>query len=165
AWLAIWATAVAMAAPTAPLTFHRDVEPILQRHCQSCHRPGEIGPMPLLTYEQARPWAKAIRAAVQQKQMPPWFADPAHGRFANDRTLKQAEIDTLVGWAQSGGAQGDPKDAPAPIEWSDGWSIGEPDVILEMPIAFKVPATGTIPYQYIVFPTGFTEDKWVERIE
>ena len=76
-----------MAAPTAPLTFHRDVEPILQRHCQSCHRPGEIGPMPLLTYEQARPWAKAIRASVQQKLMPPWFADPAHGRFANDRTL------------------------------------------------------------------------------
>jgi mono/diheme cytochrome c family protein len=164
-WLAISGTAVAMAAPTAPLTFHRDVEPILQRHCQSCHRPGEIGPMPLLTYEQARPWAKAIRASVQQKLMPPWFADPAHGRFANDRTLKQAEIDTLAGWAQSGGAQGDPKDAPAPIEWSDGWSIGEPDVVLEMPIEFKVPATGTIPYQYIVFPTGFTEDKWVERIE
>src|SRR5262245_39868447 len=155
-----WAGA-AGAAPGAPITFHQDVEPILQQHCQSCHRPGEIGPMPLLSYEQARPWAKAIRAAVQQKQMPPWFADPAHGRFANDRTLTRAEVDTLVGWVQGGAPEGNPQDAPAPIQWSDGWTIGTPDVILEMPIAFEVPATGTIPYQYIVFPTGFTEDKWV----
>ena len=112
--LLVGCCAAASAAPSAPPTFHRDVEPILQRHCQSCHRPGEIAPMPLLSYEQARPWAKAIRAAVQSKTMPPWFADPAHGEFANDRTLAQAEIETLVGWAQSGALQGDPQDAPAP---------------------------------------------------
>jgi mono/diheme cytochrome c family protein len=156
---------MALAAPDAPATFHADVEPILQRHCQGCHRPGEIAPMPLLSYDQARPWAKAIRAAVLSKSMPPWFADPAHGRFSNDRTLSQAEIDTLVGWVESGARQGDPRDAPAPLRFTDGWAIGEPDVVIEMPIEFQVPATGTIPYQYIVFPTGFTEDKWVERVE
>jgi mono/diheme cytochrome c family protein len=156
---------VAMAAPTAPTTFHKDVEPILQQRCQGCHRPGEIGPMPLLTYEQARPWAKAIRAAVLEKAMPPWFADPAHGRFSNDRRLSTAEIDALVSWVESGAQEGDPGDAPRPREWSEGWSIGEPDVILEMPVEFEVPATGTIPYQYVIFPTGFTEDKWVEAVE
>jgi mono/diheme cytochrome c family protein len=158
-------SAVAMAAPDAPPTFHRDVLPVLQQRCQGCHRPGEIGPMPLLTYQQARPWAKAIRAAVLQKTMPPWFADPAHGRFSNDRTLSQAEIDALAGWAASGALEGDPRDAPPPAQWSDGWSIGEPDVIVEMPVEFQIPATGTIPYQYVIFPTGFTEDKWVERVE
>jgi hypothetical protein len=163
--LSAGAAVAAPPAPTASYTFHRDVEPILQQRCQGCHRPGEIAPMALLTYEQARPWAKSIRAAVLERRMPPWFADPGHGRFSNDRTLSQAEIDTLVGWAQSGAVEGDPADGPAPAEWSEGWTIGEPDVVLEMPAPFEIPAEGTIPYQYVFFPTGFTEDKWVERVE
>src|SRR5882762_3906866 len=84
------------------VTFNKDVNPILQERCQSCHRPGEVGPMPLLTYAQARPWAKAMREAVLLKKMPPWFADPHYGKFSNDRSLSQREIDTLVAWSDTG---------------------------------------------------------------
>lgn len=158
---------IASAAPnsTGSVTFHQDVEPLLQAHCQSCHRAGEIGPMPLLTYDQARPWAKAIREAVLTKRMPPWFADPNHGRYSNDRSLSQAEIETLVKWADSGAPEGDPQKAPQPIEFADGWRIGEPDVVFEMPKEFHVPADGEIDYQWIMIPTGFTEDKWVQAAE
>src|SRR4026207_781911 len=105
-----------------PVTFNKHVLPILQKNCQSCHRPGQIAPMSLMTYEQARPWARAIRAKVVAREMPPWFADPQHGSFANDRSLKQTDIDTIAKWADAGAPQGDPRDALAPIEWTeDGW--------------------------------------------
>jgi hypothetical protein len=149
----------------AKVTFHKDVEPILQAHCQNCHRPGETAPMSLLTYSNARPWAKAIRAAVVQKKMPPWFADPNHGKFSNDRRLSQTAIQTLVAWVDGGAPEGDPKDAPNPREFVDGWNIGTPDLIIEMPKTFHVPATGKIPYQYIAVPSGLTEDKWVQTAE
>ena len=147
------------------ITFHKDVEPILQSRCQVCHHPGDIGPMSLLNYQQVRPWAKAIRAAVLQKKMPPWFADIKHGHFLNDRSMPQPEIDTLVSWVDSGAKEGDPKDAPTPLEFSDGWHIGTPDAIIEVPKPFNIPATGTVPYQYIRIPSGFTEDKWVTGVE
>src|SRR3979409_2143582 len=99
------------------VTFTRDIAPILQRSCQDCHRPGSIAPMSLLTYDDARPWARSMKVKVASRQMPPWFADPQYGKFANDRSLKQADIDTIVKWAESGAPAGDPKDAPAPIEW------------------------------------------------
>jgi len=146
-------------------TFHKDVEPILQKRCQSCHRPGEIGPMPLLTYQQVRPWAKAIQTAVVQKKMPPWFADPAHGKFRNDCSLSKTELDTLTSWVGSGAPAGNPKDAPAPIAFEDGWRIGKPDAIITIPKAFHVPASGTVHYQYITVPTNFTEDVWVRAAE
>jgi hypothetical protein len=146
-------------------TFHRDIQPILQRHCQGCHHPGDIAPMSLLTYAEARPWAKAIRAAVLEKKMPPWFADSAHGEYLNNPSLSKSEIETLSVWAQSGAAAGDPKDAPAPLDFPDGWRIGKPDAIIEIPKAFQVPAKGAVPYQYISVPTGFTEDKWVTAVE
>jgi len=155
-------------AATAPkdVTFNKDVLPILQKRCQSCHRPGEIAPMSLLTYQDARPWAKAMREAVLLKKMPPWFSDGAeHGKFANERVLAPSEIETLTAWADGGAREGDPKDAPAPVEFAEGWSIGKPDVVLEVANEFQVPASGTIDYQYIVIPTNFTEDKWVEKIE
>jgi mono/diheme cytochrome c family protein len=101
-------------------TFYKDVLPVLQKNCQSCHRPGEIGPMPLLTLEQARPWAKAIRQAVVTKKMPPWFADPTVGKFANDRSLSKEEIATLASWADSGTQEGSKKDAPKPVAFTDG---------------------------------------------
>src|SRR5271169_3338521 len=108
--------AVALSAATAatPPTFNRDVLPVLQKNCQVCHRPGEAAPFSLLTYESARPWAKAIKTAVLSRKMPPWFADPHYGKFSNDRTLSQPEIDTLVAWADSGAKEGDTKDAPKP---------------------------------------------------
>jgi hypothetical protein len=156
--------AFAGALSAAP-SFHKDVVPILQKHCQECHRPGEVGPMPLMTYAQVRPWAKAIKSAVLERKMPPWFADPAHGKFANERRLSTAELQTLVTWIDGGVREGNPKDAPKPVQWSEGWQIGKPDVVLEIPVEFEVPATGTVEYQYFVVPTGFTEDKWIQVVE
>ncbi len=104
---------------TRVVTFHKDVLPILQQRCENCHRPGQIGPFSVRTYKDARPWARAIKAAVVSRKMPPWFANPAYGHFSNDRSLDQSEIDTIVAWADNGAPAGDPKDAPAPIEWSE----------------------------------------------
>jgi len=160
------ATLIAVAATdSTQVTFTKDVAPILQKNCQGCHRPGEAAPMSFLTYQEARPWAKAIREAVLLKRMPPWFADPHYGKFSNNRSLPQAEIDTLVAWADSGAREGDPKDLPPPRQFVEGWNIGKPDVVLEMPNEFQVPASGTIEYQYIVIPGSFTEDKWVQMAE
>jgi hypothetical protein len=147
------------------VTFHRDVLPILRNRCQGCHRPGEIGPMSLLTYQDARPWAKAIREAVLLKKMPPWFADPRFGKFSNDRSLTSPEVETLVAWVDGGAVAGDPKPAPKPRAFAPGWNIGVPNAIFEMPDEFHVPASGVLEYQYFAVPTGFTEDRWVERAE
>ena len=157
---------VALAATgSQTVTFYKNALPVLQKNCQTCHRPGESGPMSFLSYETTRPWAKAIKTAVLTKKMPPWFADPHFGKFANDRSLAKADIDTLTAWADSGAQAGDPKDAPKPIDWVEGWRIGKPDQVISMPVAFNVPASGTIDYQYIVIPTGFTEDKYVQLAE
>src|SRR5258707_10127664 len=161
-WMALGALAAApawAAANAAPVTFHKDVLPILQKQCQNCHRPGEVGPMSLLTYKEARPWAKAIGEAVLTRKMPPWFADPHFGKFTNARTLSKGEVDTLVAWASSGAPEGNPKDGPAPIAFVEGWGMGKPDAVFEMPNAFEIPASGTIRYQYRVIPTSFTEAK------
>ena len=152
-------------AAAAPTTFYKDVVPILQANCQGCHRPGEAAPFSLLTYAEARPWAKAIRESVRMKRMPPWFADPHVGKFANDRSLSQREIDTIAAWADGGAVEGHPKDAPAPVKHLTGWNIGKPDLILDMPAEYHVPAAGTIDYTYFVVPTRFTEDKWVRFAE
>jgi hypothetical protein len=146
-------------------TFHKNVEPILQARCQGCHRPGEAAPMSLLTYKDARPWAKSIREAVLTKKMPPWFADAAHGNFSNDRRLSKDEVDTITAWVDGGAREGDPKDAPKPLTFVDGWAMGKPDAVVEMPVAYDVPASGTVEYTYFVVPAGFTEDKWVEQVE
>jgi hypothetical protein len=163
--LSLCSVALAAAATTPQPTFYKDVLPVLQKNCQTCHRPGEAAPMAFLSYDEARPWAKAIKTAVVTKKMPPWYADPHYGKFSNDRSLSQGEMDTLVAWADSGAKAGNPKDAPKPTEWVEGWRIGNPDMVLTMPVAFNVPASGTIDYQYIIVPTGFTEDKYVQMAE
>jgi len=149
---------------TPVVTFHKDVLPILQANCQTCHRPGEIAPMSFLTYNDTRPWAKSIKAAVIARKMPPWFADPAYGHFANDRMLSDTEIKTLVAWADGGTAEGNPKDGPAPRVFHDGWNI-QPDMIIEMPKDVALPATGTINYKSILVKANFTEDTWVVAAE
>jgi len=118
---------------TSAVTFHRDVLPVLQKNCQGCHRTGEAAPMSLVTYQEARPWAKAIKEAVLTKRMPPWFADPAHGKFSNDRSMARTEVETLVAWADNGAKEGNAKDAPAPRKFVAGWNIGQPDLVVEMP--------------------------------
>src|SRR5215472_3852578 len=138
---AVGSCLVASAATNPSLvTFSKDVAPILQDHCQGCHRPGEAAPMSLLTYEQARPWAKAIKGAVLSKKMPPWPADPAVGHFSNDRSLAAKDRDTLVAWVDAGAPQGKPKDLPKPMAFVDGWNIGKPDRVIEMSEAFHVPS-------------------------
>jgi hypothetical protein len=160
---------VSFAAVLSPVSaqpaFYKDIVPILQKHCQQCHRPGEIAPMPFETYAETRPWAKAIRHEVLARKMPPWFADAAYGHFANDRSLSQTEIDTLAAWVTTGAPAGDPKDAPPPRDWPRGWNIGTPDVVFEMPHAFPVPAKGAVDYQYLILPTHFAEDRWVQKVE
>ena len=165
--LALGVCSVAAAANANPsgVTFTRDVAPILQKNCQGCHRPGEAAPMTFMNYQQARPWAKAIKEAVLLKKMPPWFADPHYGKFKNDRSLSQTDIDTLVAWADAGAPEGDPKLMPPPREFVDGWNIGNPELVVEMPEAFQVPASGTIEYQYILVPLKLKEDKWVQMAE
>ena len=157
-------TALAATNPPA-VTFSKDVAPVLQRNCQTCHRPGEAAPFSMLTYEQTRPWAKAMKEAVLMKKMPPWYADPRYGRFSNARTLAQKDIDTIAAWADAGAPRGDPKDMPPPVNFIEGWSIPKPDVVYELPEPFHIPATGTIEYQKVVVPSGFTEDKWVQYAE
>ncbi len=154
----------AFAAPSTP-TFYKDVLPVLQNRCQSCHRPGEAGPMSFLDYKGTRPYAKAIKSAVLQKKMPPWPADPHFGKFENDRHLSDGEIATLSAWADTGAKEGDLKEAPQPVAWVEGWTIGKPDMVIPMPHAIDVPATGTIEYQYLVIPTGLTQDAWVTAAE
>ena len=158
------ASMLAAAVASEP-TFYKNVLPIMQSHCQQCHRPGESAPMSFLNYKDARPWAKAIREAVLSRKMPPWPADPHFGKFSNDRSLSSADIQTLVAWADSGAHEGDPSEAPKPAQFVDGWGIHKPDAVFEMPNEFAVPATGTIEYQYIVIPSGFTEDKWIQESE
>jgi hypothetical protein len=146
------------------VTFNKEVLPILQKHCQTCHRPGEVAPMSLLTYKEARPYAKAIKAAVVQKRMPPWSADPAFGHFANERRLAESEIAILSAWADNGAPEGSAKDRPAPARFTDGWQI-QPDLVVQMPVDQEVPATGTIDNYYVIVQGGFAEDTWLTAAE
>src|SRR5688572_950690 len=146
-------------------TFSKDVAPIIYKNCAGCHRPGEIAPMSLLTYDEARPWAKAIRDEVGDRRMPPWHADAPAGTFHNERLLSDADRATLIAWANGGAPKGDSAALPSTPTFPDGWSAGKPDVVLEMSEAYKLPADGTIEYEYFYLPTNFTEPKWVKSIE
>jgi peroxiredoxin len=150
------------------ITYTKQVARILQKHCQECHRPGQIGPFPLLTYEHAANWSAMIREVVTEKRMPPWFADPHIGQFANDRSLPPADRSTLLAWIDAGCPKGDERDLPEPVQWPEGWRIGQPDVVFEMREAYPVPAetpAGGVPYKYFVIDTNFEEDQWIERAE
>ena len=159
-------------AQNAPPTFSKDVAPIFMKDCVSCHREGEMAPMALTTYADARPWARAIKRKVASREMPPWFADPAHGTFRNDRALSQKEIDTIVAWVDANAPQGNPADMPPPPPRADGWnhpSGRPPDVIVEMPIEFEIPAEGQTESNgeetTFYVPVPFTEDKFIEASE
>jgi hypothetical protein len=150
---------------SAPPTFYRDVLPILQNHCQVCHRTGEIGPMPLFTYAQTQPLARAIATDASQRKMPPWFADPTVGHFSNDPSLTNQEIATLVSWANFNGPAGNAGDTPPSRHWTQGWLIPHPDTVIKMPKPVSIPAHGDMDYTYEIVPTHFTEDKWVQFSE
>jgi len=149
----------------APPTFYRDVSPILQQHCQSCHRPGEIAPMSLLTYDQVRLYAPVIAKYVTERKMPPWFADPQFGHFSNDPSLTTQEIATLVAWANANVPEGNPHNAPARRAWTSGWNIPQPDQIVTMPKPVALPAQGDVDYTYEIVPTKFAKDEWIQMSE
>jgi Copper type II ascorbate-dependent monooxygenase, C-terminal domain len=121
--------------------------------------------MPLVTYEQTKPWVNAIADAVDTKMMPPWFADPQYGHFANDPSLSDREIATILDWVKSGAPEGDPLVAPPPRNWTDGWNIPQPDLVVKMPQSVKIPAQGEVEYTYEIVPTHFAEDRWVQMSE
>jgi len=150
---------------SAAPTFTKDVAPILYDKCVACHRAGEIGPMSLISYREVRPWAASIRDKVSNRVMPPWHADPHYGSFRNDRSLSAPQIDTIVRWVDGGSPEGNPRDLPAAPTFADGWQIGKPDAVFEMPTAFEIPARGTIDYQYFEVQTNFTEDRWLQAGE
>jgi hypothetical protein len=152
-------------APRSEPTFSKDVAPVLYKHCTTCHRPGEVAPMSLLTYQEARPWARAIRENVVSGVMPPWHADPAHGKWLNERRLTTEEKDVITRWVAAGAPEGNKRDLPKQPEYAQGWQIGKPDVVVAMEKEYAVQATGEIPYQYFQMQTNFTEDKWVQALE
>ncbi len=154
---------LAQSSPAA-VTFSHDVAPILYAHCVSCHHPGDIAPMSLLTYQQARPWAAAMKEAVVTKKMPPWKADPHYGKWSNDPSLSEAEISTIRAWVENGTPEGNPKEMPTPPSFASGWKIGKPDVVIPIP-EHTVEATGPDQYAYINVPTHFTEDRWIVAAE
>jgi hypothetical protein len=160
------ALCAAALAAAAPPTFNKDILPILQKNCQTCHRPGQAGPMSFLTYESTRPWAKAIKEAVRTKKMPPWFAEPGVGHFLNDPSLNAAEIEAIAQWADGGAPQGSAKDAPAAVSWPEGWHI-QPDVVVEGS-TYDVPANpknNVVEWLTVRVPTGFSKDTWITSVE
>ncbi|MDQ2900099.1 MAG: thiol-disulfide isomerase [Acidobacteriota bacterium] len=159
------ATAYTTNSRAASVSFYKDVLPILERRCQSCHRPGEIGPMPLLTYTEVRPWAAAIREAVLLRKMPPWFANPRYGKFANDTSLRPEEIETVNRWVAAGAPAGLSRDAPPPLQWNGLWNIARPDLVLAAPEPFVVKARATVDYQYVILSPNLTADRWAEAVE
>ena len=146
-------------------TFARDVAPIVFTKCASCHRPGEVAPMPLLSYRDVRPWAGAIKQKVTTREMPPWDADAHYGKFRNDLSLTDREIDTLVRWVDGGAREGDPSVLPSLPTFPEGWQIGTPDVVFEMQQDYQVPASGEIEYQYFEVPTNFADERWMQAGE
>ena len=146
-------------------TFSKDVAPIVFKNCVGCHRPGESAPMSLLTYADARPWARAMSRRVVEGSMPPWHADAAAGTFENERRLTADEKAVISRWADAGAPEGDPKDLPPQPAFAEGWRIGQPDAVFQMAEDYAVPAAGTVQYEYFTIPTNFTEAKWLQAIE
>src|SRR5262245_37755339 len=146
-------------------TFSKDVAPIFYRNCTSCHRAGEIGPMALVTYQDARPWAKSIATKVASGAMPPWHGEGSASGFVNDRRLSEADKATILEWANGGAPEGDKAELPPAPTFADGWQIGQPDAVFTMQEDYPIPASGQIEYKYFEVPTNFTEDKWVKAFE
>jgi hypothetical protein len=157
-------TAALAGAPAEDVTYTKDVAPILFAHCAGCHRPGEIGPFPLLTYKDAAKRADFLKDVVSERRMPPWKAEPGFGSFHDERRLTDAEITTIARWADTGAKEGDARDLPPP-KFTDGWQLGEPDLVLKMAEPFTVPAGGRDVFRCFVLPTNLAEDRSVAAVE
>ncbi len=149
----------------AKITYHNRISRIIQNNCQVCHRKGGAGPFSLETYAQVKAKRKMIRYVVEDGIMPPWFAKHEPGKWLNDRSLSTRDKTDLLSWIKDGCAVGNPKDAPLPVQWSNDWVIGEPDLVVKMPKPFKVPAEGEVAYQHVIVENPLDEDRWVKAME
>jgi peroxiredoxin len=157
---------VAKQKPHGEVTYSNQVARVMQNHCVECHRPGEVAPFSMTSYDEVVGWAETIREVVQEGRMPPWFADPKHGHFINDARLSDEEKQQICTWVENGCPQGDVKDLPEPRKFVEGWQIGEPDQVLYMSDKpFTVPAEGTVNYQFFTVDPGWTTDKWIQSTE
>lgn len=166
--LGAWAGLIradASASAQEPLTYSKQIARLLQQRCETCHRADGVAPFALSSYDQAKKFAKTIRKVVAERRMPPWHADPRYGRFTNHRGLSDAEIRQVTEWVDAGTPEGARADLPPAAQYQKGWTIGKPDVVIEMPKEYEVPAEGVIDYQRFVVDPGFKQDVWVERAE
>ena len=157
--------AAASEARQQAITYHNRVSRIIQQNCVECHREGENGPFTLTSYADVKGNLATVKRVVRRGVMPPWFPSSEVGHWANDRSLTPRDRDDLVAWVDAGAPQGDPADAPAPVQFATGWRIGKPDAVFELPHAIKVPATGAMEYQRVAVQTHLPEDKWVKAVE
>ncbi len=158
--------AVAASPGSEPLSFYREVAPILQTHCQECHRPGQVAPFSLLTFDQARKRAGDLATVTNSRQMPPWHASTVEGGpFKDPRILSEKEIATIAGWVEAGCPEGDAKDAPPPRDFGSDWALGEPDLVIKMPEPYTLAATGRDELRIFVIPTGLTEGRWIRAVD
>ena len=166
AWcLAGFVVAVMSVEARGEVTWHNRVSRIVQSKCQECHRAGETAPFELRTYSDFKSRLKTIRRVVEKGVMPPWFAEGPMGHWENDRRLTDEEKTDLMKWMDAGAPEGDSKDAPPPVQWAQGWRIGKPDVIIESPKSYKIPAEGVLPYKDVLVRTNLQEDVWVQAVE
>ncbi len=163
--IAAWLDEHEPAPSVGDVTYHRDVAPVVQERCQGCHRPGQVGGFDLVTFEDAFRHSAMLAEVVEQRRMPPWHADPRHGTFANDRHLSARERATLLAWVEQRCPEGNPADGPAAKAWPEGWTIGTPDLVFELPEATLIPAQGTMPYVHVTVPTNLAADVWVQAAE
>ena len=160
-----WMVIATGTSPADELVYSGRIGRIFQESCQTCHREGGIGPFTLETYESAYLYRDLIGFMVGEGRMPPWFANRAVGTWGNDRSLSDADKEAILAWIADGAPEGDPAHGPAPIDWGDGWQLGEPDVVVQIEEPFYVPAEGVVDYQYLYVKTDFAEDRWVSKME
>jgi peroxiredoxin len=150
---------------TGQVTYTKDIAAILQQHCLNCHRPGNVAPFSLTNYQEAASWADTIREVVNDGRMPPWHANPEHGKYANDPRLSEQTKKLINDWVKDGVPEGQPADLVIPTKLAHGWAISGPDAVVSIAQPFKVPSSGIVDYQYFDVDPGFKEDKWVSQAE
>ena len=161
----LFVAAAAVVSAAGTVTFSENVAPILYDNCVTCHRPGEAAPFALISYEDAKKRGTLIAAVTKSRYMPPWHAAHGFGEFDSERRLTGEQIATISDWVKQGMPQGDPAKMPKVPQFAEGWHLGKPDLILEMPVGFDLPASGPDVYRNFVIPTGLAEDKWVRAVE
>jgi hypothetical protein len=164
-WISLYLAVAALLAPPQEVTFSETIAPIVYQNCVTCHRPGEAAPFSLISYEDVKKRGALIAVVTKSRYMPPWHAAHGYGEFRNERGLSEAEIAAIADWVKSGMPEGDPARMPKLPVFTDGWQLGKPDLILEMPVAYELPASGPDIFRNFVVPTNLTEEKWVRAIE